>query len=37
MADRIISMYRGHQVGSYQRGEVNMHRVLADITHPAAA
>jgi ABC-type sugar transport system ATPase subunit len=37
MADRIISMYRGHQVGSYRRGEVNMHRVLADITHPAAA
>ena len=37
MADRIISMYRGHQVGSYRRGEADMHRVLADITHPAAA
>ena len=37
MADRIISMYRGHQIGSYRRGEADMHRVLADITHPAAA
>jgi ABC-type sugar transport system ATPase subunit len=37
MADRVISMYRGRQVGSYPRGEVDMQRLLADITHPAAA
>ena len=37
MGDVIISMYRGRQVGRYRRGEVDMQRVLADITHPAAA
>ncbi len=37
IADIVVSMYRGTQVGSYRRGEVDMHRVLADITHPAAA
>jgi ABC-type sugar transport system ATPase subunit len=37
MADIVVSMYRGRQVAKYQRGEADMQRVLADITHPAAA
>ena len=37
MADVIVSMYRGKQIATYQRGEADMQRVLADITHPAAA
>lgn len=37
MADIVVSMYRGCQVGRYRRGEADMRRVLADITHPAAA
>jgi hypothetical protein len=32
----VVTMYRGGQVGRYRRGEVDMHDVLADITHPAA-
>jgi ABC-type sugar transport system ATPase subunit len=37
MGDVIVSMYRGRQVAIYRCGEVDVHRVLADITHPAAA
>jgi ABC-type sugar transport system ATPase subunit len=37
MGDVVITLYRGRQVGRYRRGEADMHRVLADITHPAAA
>ena len=37
MGDVVITMYRGRRVGCYRRGEADMHRVLADITHPAAA
>ena len=37
MADIIVSMYRGRQVAVYRRDEANMHRVLADITHPYVA
>jgi ABC-type sugar transport system ATPase subunit len=37
MGDIVVTMYRGGQVGRYRRGEADMHRVLADITHPAAA
>jgi ribose transport system ATP-binding protein/rhamnose transport system ATP-binding protein len=37
MADVIVSMYRGRQVASYRRGEADLQRVLADITHPVAA
>jgi ribose transport system ATP-binding protein len=37
VADVIVSMYRGRQIATYQRGEADMQRVLADITHPAAA
>ena len=36
MADVIVSMYRGRQIATYRRGEADMHRVLADITHPVA-
>jgi ribose transport system ATP-binding protein len=37
MADVVITMYRGRQIATYRRGEADMHRVLADITHPVAA
>jgi ribose transport system ATP-binding protein/rhamnose transport system ATP-binding protein len=37
MADVIVSMYRGRKVATYRRGEADVHRVLADITHPVAA
>jgi ABC-type sugar transport system ATPase subunit len=37
MADVVVSMYRGRQVAKYRRGEADMQRVLADITHPVAA
>jgi len=37
MADIVVSMYRGMQVARYARGEADMHRVLADITHPVVA
>jgi len=37
MADTIVTMYRGRQVAAYRRGEVDMQRVLGDITHPALA
>jgi ribose transport system ATP-binding protein/rhamnose transport system ATP-binding protein len=36
MSDIIISMYRGRQIARYRRGEADVHRVLADITHPVA-
>jgi ABC-type sugar transport system ATPase subunit len=37
MADIIVSMYRGRQIATYRRGEADLPRVLADITHPVAA
>jgi ribose transport system ATP-binding protein/rhamnose transport system ATP-binding protein len=37
MADIIVSIYRGRQIAAYRRGEADLHRVLADITHPVAA
>jgi ABC-type sugar transport system ATPase subunit len=37
MADVVVTMYRGRQVAKYRRGEADMQRVLADITHPVAA
>jgi ABC-type sugar transport system ATPase subunit len=37
MADIVVSMYRGRQVGQYRRGTASLQRVLADITHPVAA
>ena len=35
LGDVVITMYRGRQVGAYARDEVTMHRIVADITHPA--
>jgi ABC-type sugar transport system ATPase subunit len=35
VGDIIITLYRGRRVGQYRRGEVTMHRIVADITHPA--
>jgi ABC-type sugar transport system ATPase subunit len=37
IADAIVSMYRGRQIAIYRRGEADVHRVLADITHQAEA
>ena len=37
MSDIIVSMYRGRQIATYRRGEADLQRVLADITHPVAA
>ena len=37
MADIVVTMYRGRQVGAYRRGAATMQQVLADITHPAVA
>jgi ABC-type sugar transport system ATPase subunit len=37
IADVVVSMYRGRQIGTYRRGEADLQRVLADITHPVAA
>ncbi len=37
MADFIVTMYRGRQVGQYGRHEAKMHQVLSDITHPVLA
>jgi ABC-type sugar transport system ATPase subunit len=35
VGDVVITLYRGRQVGHYRRSEVSMHRIVADITHPA--
>jgi ribose transport system ATP-binding protein len=37
IADVIISMYRGRHIATYRRGEADVQRVLADITHQAEA
>jgi ABC-type sugar transport system ATPase subunit len=37
MSDIVITMYRGRIVGRYERGAIDMARILADITHPAAS
>ena len=34
LADLVITMYRGEQVSIYARDDVQMHRLVADITHP---
>jgi ABC-type sugar transport system ATPase subunit len=34
VGDAVITLYRGQQIGRYRRGEVSMHRVVADITQP---
>jgi ABC-type sugar transport system ATPase subunit len=35
VGDVVITLYRGRRVGRYRRSEVSMHRIVADITHPA--
>jgi ABC-type sugar transport system ATPase subunit len=35
VGDVVITLYRGRQIGRYRRGEISMHRIVADITHPA--
>jgi ABC-type sugar transport system ATPase subunit len=35
IADIVVTMYRGRIVARYQRGEIDMGRILADIIHPA--
>ena len=35
MSDAIVTLYRGRLVARYARGQAGMHRILADITHPA--
>jgi ribose transport system ATP-binding protein/rhamnose transport system ATP-binding protein len=35
LGDIVVTMYRGKQVGCYSRGEVTMHRLISDITHPS--
>jgi ABC-type sugar transport system ATPase subunit len=36
IGDIVITMYRGRQIGRYQRNEIAMQRIVADITHPVA-
>ena len=36
MADEVVTMYRGSFVARYERERIDMARILADITHPAA-
>jgi ABC-type sugar transport system ATPase subunit len=35
VGDVVVTLYRGRIVGQYRRSEVTMHRIVADITHPA--
>jgi ABC-type sugar transport system ATPase subunit len=35
VGDVVLTLYRGRLVKQYRRSEVTMHRVVADITHPA--
>jgi ribose transport system ATP-binding protein/rhamnose transport system ATP-binding protein len=35
IADLVVTAYRGRVVGRYARHEIDMARILADITHPA--
>jgi ABC-type sugar transport system ATPase subunit len=37
VGDVVITLYRGRIVAQYRRSEVTMHRIVADITHPADA
>ena len=36
LGDRVVTMYRGRLVGSYDRGQASMQQVVSDITHPPA-
>jgi ribose transport system ATP-binding protein/rhamnose transport system ATP-binding protein len=35
MSDAVVTMYRGSIVSRYDRGQIGMSAILADITHPA--
>ena len=37
LSDIVLTFYRGRVVGLYLRGQADMGRMLADITHPVAA
>jgi ribose transport system ATP-binding protein/rhamnose transport system ATP-binding protein len=37
MADIVVTMYRGRQVDTYIGDDIDLGRILADITHPRAA
>ena len=37
MSDRIVTLYRGRAVASYDRAQIDAARILADITHPVTA
>jgi ABC-type sugar transport system ATPase subunit len=37
IADTVVTIYRGRMVGHYERPDIDMARVLADITHPPAS
>ena len=37
VGDVVITLYRGREVARYRRGEISMHKIVADITHPAEA
>ena len=36
VADMVITMHRGRVVGCYPRAAATMHRIVSDISHPAA-
>jgi ribose transport system ATP-binding protein/rhamnose transport system ATP-binding protein len=36
LSDIVVTMYRGRQVGRYDRGHINMSSILSDITHPTS-
>jgi ABC-type sugar transport system ATPase subunit len=35
IGDVVVTLYRGRRVAEYRRNEISMHRIVADITHPA--
>ena len=35
ISDSVITMYRGRAISRYERGQIDMSTILADITHPA--
>ena len=37
IADMVVTMYRGEIVARYERGAIDIGRILADIIHPAHA
>jgi ABC-type sugar transport system ATPase subunit len=37
IADVVVTIYRGRVVGRYERDEIDMARILADITQPAVS